>query len=94
MSGLRNAPTGVFELHRSSSFRGIQSATHKYASEETEGRASNSEVPEGESEYEEEVDESVREDMNKLEDTFPGISDRFRLVNRIGEGKSSSFLLA
>jgi cell division control protein 7 len=38
---------------------------------------------------EEEVDESVREDMTKLEDTFPGISDRFRLVNRIGEGISS-----
>lgn len=41
----------------------------------------------GELEYEEEeVEESVREDMNQLEDTFPGISDRFRLVNRIGEG--------
>jgi cell division control protein 7 len=45
----------------------------------------------GESDYgdedeEEEVDDSVREDMKKLEDTFPGISDRFRLVNRIGEG--------
>jgi hypothetical protein len=32
------------------------------------------------------VDESVREDMTKLEDTFPGISERFRLINRIGEG--------
>ena len=35
---------------------------------------------------EEEIDEVVMEDMRKLEDTFPGISDRFRLVNRIGEG--------
>jgi cell division control protein 7 len=41
---------------------------------------------EGEDEEEEEVDDSAREDMKKLEDTFPGISDRFRLVNRIGEG--------
>jgi cell division control protein 7 len=41
---------------------------------------------EDEDEEEEEVDDSVREDMKKLEDTFPGISDRFRLVNRIGEG--------
>lgn len=34
----------------------------------------------------EDIDDSVKEDMRKLEDTFPGISDRFRLVNRIGEG--------
>lgn len=42
---------------------------------------------------EEEVDDSVREDMKKLEDTFPGISDRFRLVNRIGEGNDFPSLL-
>lgn len=35
---------------------------------------------------EEDVDESVKEDMRKLEETFPGISEQFRLVNRIGEG--------
>lgn len=34
----------------------------------------------------EEVDEIVKEDMGKLEESFPGISGRFRLVNRIGEG--------
>ncbi|KKK15641.1 hypothetical protein P175DRAFT_0505346 [Aspergillus ochraceoroseus IBT 24754] len=39
---------------------------------------------------EEEVDDAVKEDMKKLEDTFPGISDRFRLVNRIGEGTFST----
>lgn len=33
------------------------------------------------------IDESVKEDMRKLEDTFPGVSERFRLINRIGEGK-------
>lgn len=32
------------------------------------------------------VDPSVREDMKRLEDTFTGISKRFRLINRIGEG--------
>ncbi|KAL4882330.1 kinase-like domain-containing protein [Aspergillus karnatakaensis] len=41
-------------------------------------------------EEEEEVDEMVKEDMKKLEDSFPGISDRFRLVNRIGEGTFST----
>lgn len=33
-----------------------------------------------------EVDESVAEDIYKLEETFKGISTRFRLINRIGEG--------
>jgi cell division control protein 7 len=43
--------------------------------------------PEGEDPIEEEeVDEIVKEDMKRLEDTFPGISSQFRLVNRIGEG--------
>ncbi|KAI9871076.1 MAG: hypothetical protein M1830_003472 [Pleopsidium flavum] len=37
-----------------------------------------------------EVDESVAEDMLKLEDTFKGISQRFRLINRIGEGAKYS----
>jgi cell division control protein 7 len=32
------------------------------------------------------VDEAVMEDMKRLEETFRGISDRFRLVNKIGEG--------
>lgn len=35
------------------------------------------------------VDPSVREDMKRLEDTFAGISKRFRLINRIGEGTKS-----
>jgi cell division control protein 7 len=39
-----------------------------------------------EDEDDEPVDPSVREDMKRLEDTFTGISKRFRLINRIGEG--------
>lgn len=86
MSAIRGAPAGVFELQRSSSFRSVPPDEHRYASHEDE-RTTNGEAVNGETDYEEEeVDESVREDMNKLEDTFPGISDRFRLVNRIGEG--------
>ncbi|OAX80244.1 CDC7 protein kinase [Emergomyces africanus] len=38
----------------------------------------------------EEVDESVAEDMRKLEGTFKGISSRYRLINRIGEGTFST----
>jgi cell division control protein 7 len=88
MSALRGVPAGVFELKRSSSGQGLQAAKERYASEEEDRRTSQGERPHGESEYEEEeeVDETVREDMSKLEDTFPGISERFRLINRIGEG--------
>ena len=32
------------------------------------------------------VDTSVQEDMDKFQETFKGITDRFRLINRIGEG--------
>ena len=34
----------------------------------------------------EEVEDSVQEDMARFEDTFVGINKRFRLINRIGEG--------
>ena len=37
-------------------------------------------------ESEEEVDPAVQEDMDKFVATFKGIKDRFRLINRIGEG--------
>lgn len=44
-----------------------------------------------ESEYSEEsddeVDPAVQEDMEKFQATFKGIKERFRLINRIGEGE-------
>ncbi|CAI7600707.1 unnamed protein product [Penicillium pancosmium] len=94
MSAFRAAPAGVFELQRSSSFRAP--APSKYQNEEVQGEARREARREGsdygdeEEDEEEEVDESVREDMTKLEDTFPGISERFRLINRIGEGTFST----
>lgn len=36
---------------------------------------------------EEEIDEGVAEDMQKFEESFKGITKRYRLLNRIGEGK-------
>lgn len=39
-----------------------------------------------EDDTEEEVDESVREEIEKLEKTFVGISQKYRLISRIGEG--------
>jgi cell division control protein 7 len=93
MSALHAAP-GVFELQRSSSFQEPQALKPQYTLAEEDDSVSQGAAPQEESEFEEEVDESVREDMRKLEDTFPGISDRFRLVNRIGEGMISSSYMA
>jgi len=39
------------------------------------------------------VDASVVEDMERFQETFKGIKDRFRLINRIGEGELKSLLL-
>lgn len=35
------------------------------------------------------IDESVAEDIQKFEDSFKGITRRFRIINRIGEGTST-----
>lgn len=62
-------------------------------SEDMEQLDKQTEVPDAyyESDYseesEEEVDPAVQEDMEKFQATFKGIKDRFRLINRIGEGK-------
>jgi hypothetical protein len=48
-------------------------------------------------EYEEEdddIDDSVVEDMRKLEESFKGISQKYRLINRIGEGTIHKLLSA
>lgn len=37
-------------------------------------------------ESDEEVEDSVAEDMARFEETFKGISGEYRLINRIGEG--------
>ena len=44
-------------------------------------------------ESEDEVDESVIEDMHKLEESFRGISRKYRLINRIGEGENWFFAM-
>lgn len=37
----------------------------------------------------EEVEDAVAEDMARFEESFSGITKRFRLINRIGEGRFS-----
>jgi cell division control protein 7 len=92
MSAL-HAASDRFALRPDSSVQNLVAWKNEYTLEGDDVGASQSKDPQEtqELEYEEEeVDETVREDMAKLEDTFPGISDRFRLVNRIGEGISWS----
>lgn len=45
---------------------------------------------EDEDDTDNEIDETVAEDMRKLEENFKGISQKYRLINRIGEGMLSS----
>jgi len=39
-------------------------------------------------ESEDEVETSVAEDMRQFEESFQNISQRYRLINRIGEGRA------
>ena len=41
----------------------------------------------------EEIDESVADEMARFEDSFVGINKRYRLINRIGEGMSRNWLV-
>lgn len=83
-------PPGHFDIHRDDPTR--QSQTRRLQSIVAEGIPTDSdhsrdvEETEAQDEALEEVDESVKEDMRKLEETFTGISERYRLINRIGEG--------
>lgn len=47
---------------------------------------SNAQIYDDEDDSEDEIDETVAEDMYKLEENFKGISSKYRLINRIGEG--------
>lgn len=64
-----------------------------------ESRAEGDDGPQDEG-YSEDSDESddacdatTAEDIAKFESTFKGIKDRFRLINRIGEGIQSTYML-
>lgn len=68
----------------------IQIVEDEEEEEEEEGEEDDEPMLDDESESEDEVDESVVEDMRKLEESFKGISQKYRLINRIGEGECAS----
>jgi hypothetical protein len=67
-------------------------STDNNEDEEGEGLVDEHEdsMSEGSENSDDEIDDSVVEDMRKLEESFKGISQKYRLINRIGEGMSSS----
>ncbi len=66
--------------------------------EEEDGDVEQEENAEGQqSEYDdssedEQVDGTVQEDMERLQDSFPGFREKYRLIKRIGEGLSYRLL--
>lgn len=72
--------------HGLGSSPGSQYGTDEY--EGGEDKQEGSECSEGSAESEYAVDETVRAEMTKLEDTFREIGMRFRMIARIGEGSA------
>ena len=60
--------------------------------EEGDHEQGGSDCSEGSAESEYEVDETVKEEMAKLEDTFREIGMKFRLIARIGEGNARTLV--
>ncbi|KAL1962795.1 hypothetical protein VTN77DRAFT_9164 [Rasamsonia byssochlamydoides] len=91
MLNVQAAPTDAFGTHDEATRQSVNEV--KETGKDGAPKESNASPSESDNEYEvpeEEVDESVKEDMRKLEETFPGISEQFRLINRIGEGTFST----
>lgn len=90
-------PRIPFEIHHDHDEQGSESEEEgegyraaQVAMEESEGIDQESIQDDGYSDSDESdftVDPVVQEDMDKFEETFKGIKERFRLINRIGEGQ-------
>ncbi|KAL4805257.1 kinase-like domain-containing protein [Aspergillus unguis] len=90
MTVLQAASTNISEPERPQTMVQSYKYTQEFAPTTDDGQRTGPQFQEPEEDEVEEVDEVVKEDMRKLEDSFPGIAGRFRLVNRIGEGTFST----
>ena len=72
-------------IHEQTFSDAIKEHSGDEASHEQEGYYSDEEVDMSDEE-EPEVEESIQEDIQRFEQSFQGISERFRIINRIGEG--------
>lgn len=80
-----------FEIHEDGPETDNATQEERYASEDEEG--DDQDQDDEQDRYSEDsdgsdgiVDAGVQQDMERLQETFKGIKDRFRLINRIGEG--------
>lgn len=83
------APANNLSHESGNSFRS------QYDTDDCEGgedEREGSECPEGSADSEYAVDEIVREDMAKLEETFREIGMKYRMIARIGEGNARILL--
>ena len=82
------SPFNVLEDSNDQDVESTPGAPEKYDQDEvSENSGTESEGSESSIESQETVEKAVMEDMAKFEDTFKGITKRFRLINRIGEGE-------
>lgn len=66
---------------------GPPSRTMAHLESDEEGSVTDS-VSGNSDDSDDDIDDTVIEDMRKLEENFKGISQKYRLINRIGEGNS------
>ena len=83
LTGKHLAPSGNLS-HQSGTIPESQYDTDEYEDDLDAQEGSECSEESAESEYA--IDETVKEEMSKLEDTFREIGMRFRMIARIGEG--------
>ena len=72
--------------HKSRQESIMETAQHIHLVDDDEDDLEKEEQTDEYDEDEDDIDDSVAEDMKKLEESFKGISQKYRLINRIGEG--------
>ena len=92
LTGERVAPNSFTSMFKLGHEHGPQDETDEL--EEGEDEQEGSECSEDSVESEYAVDETVREEMAKLEDTFREIGMKFRMIARIGEGNAIILVLS
>lgn len=100
MATVRARSAKPFEIHHDEMVDELMEEDHRMEDSraETEATEDHEDQEDAYSDMSEEsdgvVDATVQEDMDKFQDTFRGLKDRFRLINRIGEGNTSYNALA
>ncbi|KAH7382977.1 kinase-like domain-containing protein [Cadophora sp. MPI-SDFR-AT-0126] len=94
MATARSRSAKPFEIHNDEMMDESMEEDHRLEDSRAEMDEDQEDQEDAYSEMSEEsdavVDPTVQEDMDKFQDTFKGLKERFRLINRIGEGTFST----